>query len=519
MTYEDKNADGLAVEGMSHLTKIGLIAGALGFTGLLAYWCREGGPLGGAKKASGPRAFPYATPTFPIGSAAWYDWMSQHRAQGSVIPGTLTHATTGWVTPGVSETAVGAAPTYAVGTHIHNDDYPPREAQLGSWKNGNWRRVHVTGMGPNDPFSWFWIPDHYFRESIVAGLAVDPEDFDQVLIQAAPEYASWRAQWGETFWERPEWITQFGSRFWRIDEEDLQAAPEYASWHAEWGDNFWERPEWRNQFGSRFWHVSESAVRSAPEYASWHAKWGDNFWKRPDWKAQYGGQFRGPAAISRSGVSAGRRGSEGSSSDYHESQSWAATQAAEAASRKAAQSGSAQDHQTAANSHQYAASSHQAAVSALESEHSRTGSQAHSPEHAPKSGSAHPTSTTSTPPTASELPTTPATGTIVPQKPSSSTGSPTVPGSNPLIPSPTSPTAPEHPSQGGAGSGSSGSNPLIPAAVASHQAAAASHEAAAQAHTSASKLPPGSPAATQHAANALTHATTATQHAAAAHHG
>jgi|SRR5271166_140067 len=42
-------------EGMSDGMKIAAIVGTLGLTGLVAYWCRDGGPLGGSsKKASGP---------------------------------------------------------------------------------------------------------------------------------------------------------------------------------------------------------------------------------------------------------------------------------------------------------------------------------------------------------------------------------------------------------------------------------------------------------------------------------
>jgi hypothetical protein len=94
------------------------------------------------------------------------------QAQGG-LPGTLSRATQGWVTPGVSESTTGNAPTYPAGTQIHADEWPARMAQFGGWKKGNWLRVHVDGKGPDDAYSWFWIPSSYFIDSKTGTSAAD----------------------------------------------------------------------------------------------------------------------------------------------------------------------------------------------------------------------------------------------------------------------------------------------------------------------------------------------------------
>lgn len=93
-------------------------------------------------------------------------------AQGG-LAGTLARATQGWVTPGVSESTTGNAPMYPAGTPIHSDEDPTRKSQLGGWKKGNWLRVHVDGMGPNDAYSWFWIPTNLFISSRTGVSAAD----------------------------------------------------------------------------------------------------------------------------------------------------------------------------------------------------------------------------------------------------------------------------------------------------------------------------------------------------------
>ena len=62
--------------------KLGLIAGALGLTGLTAWCLREGGFLNKDKTAKGNFAGPGYGPTFPIGSSEWAAWQAQHTASG-----------------------------------------------------------------------------------------------------------------------------------------------------------------------------------------------------------------------------------------------------------------------------------------------------------------------------------------------------------------------------------------------------------------------------------------------------
>ena len=110
--------------------------------------------------------------------------------QGQGLPGTLAHATRGWVAPGQVE--VPGAPIYPAGTHIHSDDDPTRKSQLGGWKKGNWYRVHIDGTGPNDPYSWFWIPTNYFVDSRSGGgvstTSANPQT--QAVLQAIGNGAS-----------------------------------------------------------------------------------------------------------------------------------------------------------------------------------------------------------------------------------------------------------------------------------------------------------------------------------------
>jgi len=64
---------------LSDGAKLGIIGGVLGLTAIIAHGYREGGWIS-KKMAKG-------TPDFPVGGAAWNDWMAQHRAAG---PGTYT---------------------------------------------------------------------------------------------------------------------------------------------------------------------------------------------------------------------------------------------------------------------------------------------------------------------------------------------------------------------------------------------------------------------------------------------
>jgi len=78
MDYGDDTTTGApsASSGMSDGMKLGILAGTLGLTGLVAWAYSDRGPLGAKKTAKGGGA-PNG-PTFPIGSADWAQWQSQH---------------------------------------------------------------------------------------------------------------------------------------------------------------------------------------------------------------------------------------------------------------------------------------------------------------------------------------------------------------------------------------------------------------------------------------------------------
>src|SRR5271166_2135220 len=88
---------------------------------------------------------------------------AQAAAANRALPGTLAHATRGWVTPGQPQ--IPGGPNFPAGTPIHSDSDPNRRAQYGSWKSGNWYRVTVDSMPSGANFSWFWIPLNYFIDS------------------------------------------------------------------------------------------------------------------------------------------------------------------------------------------------------------------------------------------------------------------------------------------------------------------------------------------------------------------
>jgi len=492
-------------EGMSDSLKIATLLGTLGLTGLVAYWCRDGGPLDGKKKASGSIAFPYDTPTYPIGSPAWYDWISKHRAQGLSVGVTgktttptqvyrgsnasifqIAGSVIGTLSAGSTVTYLGEAPVERADftdsvTGIQTlDSWISRSAVMGSHSttaaqvfngvsgqligtlspgSGVSRKRSFSRASVSDSVTGIQTPDVWIANDAVqwpasqddvgsdvtGGMTGGAPDFDETAIQAAPEYTSWHARWGERFWERPEWRTQFGERFRRFDETAIRSAPEYASWHARWGERFWERPEWRTQFGERFRHDERRGDERRGDDQRRGDVRGDQ--RRGDVRGDVrGDERRGDVRGDEQRRGDERRDGAADTSAYHHGQAWAASQTAETASRTAMQSGSTMHHQTAATSHQYAASSHQAAAAALQ---------------AP----------------AATAPSTGRPATLSPMADKLSLA------------------------------------PLI----ASHQAAATSHQAAAQEHTAAAQAPQGSASATSHAATAVSHAATATQHAASAH--
>ena len=400
-TFEEETEN--KAEGMGNAAKLGIIAGTLGLTGLIAWAYSDKGPLGAMKKASGPG-----------------DADDAARACGSPPQpgGAYSDDQSFWA-------AMNAWHTCA--RHLLNPAAGPMPGRVGDPNIGNYG---------NDAVLWSLWQAWYAIATSISPAAVSADDFDQAAIQAAPEYQTWHAQLGDRFWERPEWRTHYGERFRRLDETAIHGAPEYNSWRAQWGDHFWQRPEWRAQFSQRFQPRNTGHETGHEQAHSGH-----------------------PGQVA---------------SDYHHGQAWAASQAAENASRTAAQSGNAMSHQTAAAAHQYAASSHQAAAQAAAT--------APMPTHlGGVDGNVDKHGVSSTPSSSSSS--------------SAHTGV----------------TAP--PMHLGGVDGNVERNAII----ASHQNAAASHQAAAQEHTAASQAPPGSATATAHATAAVGHATMATQHASAAH--
>jgi hypothetical protein len=480
-------------EGMSDGMKIAALVGTLGLTGLVAYWCRDGGPLGGTKKASGSIAFPYETPTYPIGSEAWYAWMAQHRAQGLSVgaTGTTTAASMvyhgGTALPSAGQAAAstvlsvltlglsggphghlagsaigilsaGSAVSYLGDAPVERADFT--DSVTGIRTSNSWiSRDAVAQDRTMTATSVFNGTTGAVVGTLSAGSSVsNKRSFFRADVTDAVTGIQTPDVW--IAYDVVQWSGDTGGfvggggaggpliSVEDVDEGAVQAAPEYASWHARWGDHFWERPEWRTQFGERFRRFDQGALQAAPEYNSWRQQYGERFWERPEWRAQYGDRFQHASSASAD------------ANAYHHGQAWAASQTAEAASRTALQSGSVMHHQAAATSHQYAAASHQAAAAALQASH-------------------------------------PAAG-----KP----------------PMPGHPDA-GHPDAGHPSATLTAAADKFAPLIASHQAAAASHQAAAQEHTAAAKAPPGSTVAVQHATTAVSHAAMATQHAAAAHHG
>ena len=99
-----------------------------------------------------------------------YEFAGRWVHRGTVKTGKLTKATQGYVTPGVSETTTGAAPTYPAGTPVYADDDPTRKQQYGAYdSHRGWVRVHVMNLGVNDPYSWFWVPTDFVAWPRVTG--------------------------------------------------------------------------------------------------------------------------------------------------------------------------------------------------------------------------------------------------------------------------------------------------------------------------------------------------------------
>ena len=77
MEYGDDASTGASSgTGMSDGMKLGILASTLGLTGLVAWAYSDKGPLSANKTAKGGGA-PNG-PSFPIGSADWAQWQSQH---------------------------------------------------------------------------------------------------------------------------------------------------------------------------------------------------------------------------------------------------------------------------------------------------------------------------------------------------------------------------------------------------------------------------------------------------------
>ena len=87
-SYGEDSGASSAVSGLGDTTKLGILAGALGLTGLIAYAYRDGGWL---QKKFAKGGGPGYGPTFPVGSAAWAEYQANqnpsaygqaHRSQG-----------------------------------------------------------------------------------------------------------------------------------------------------------------------------------------------------------------------------------------------------------------------------------------------------------------------------------------------------------------------------------------------------------------------------------------------------
>jgi hypothetical protein len=113
MSYGDDETSG-ATSGMSDTAKIGILAGTLGLTGLVAWMYRDGGWL--AKKTAKGRNFNGGSPTFPVGGAAWAAWEAQHTASGYGGSPTAPVGSAQWAQWEAEHTASGGSPTAPIGS-------------------------------------------------------------------------------------------------------------------------------------------------------------------------------------------------------------------------------------------------------------------------------------------------------------------------------------------------------------------------------------------------------------------
>jgi hypothetical protein len=177
--------------------------------------------------------------------------------------------------------------------------------------------------------------DPILGQQIEEEIVVEQPPTEEIVVEqfaADPRSQEWRVQYGERYWERPEWQ----AAHWRgtpaarrrpsgpahlgpgpglphhdrpvglIGEElfigpievvmkQAQGHPRAAEWITAYGPRFWERPEWQR----RFWHHDATAIvvgeppifAHHPHRAEWIAAYGPRFWERPEWVKLYGPQF------------------------------------------------------------------------------------------------------------------------------------------------------------------------------------------------------------------------------------
>ena len=127
MSYGDETSG--ATSGMSDTAKLGILAGTLGLTGLVAWLYKDGGYL--AKKAAKGSNFGGGSPTYPIGGAAWAQWEAEHTASGYGGSPTYPVGGAAWSQWEAEHTASGGSPT----------------APIGSAQRAQWEAEH-TASGP-----------------------------------------------------------------------------------------------------------------------------------------------------------------------------------------------------------------------------------------------------------------------------------------------------------------------------------------------------------------------------------
>jgi hypothetical protein len=213
MTTYEEEAEKKA-EGMSDGMKIAALVGTLGLTGLVAYWCRDGGPLGGAsKKASGPGRTYLSGGGETAGTLA-----AKYNAVGHESEIIAANPTIDWTQPlGIGVHVVipdSWSPLYSTktssGPHVnpHVGPYPggwPYNAKTGQW--WNWK---ATSQG-DDYSGWaaqyaahgpskLATPD--FRHGFQVGMA------ESKLHQGSPVTANVSTRGGgQQLWNGTAWQT------------------------------------------------------------------------------------------------------------------------------------------------------------------------------------------------------------------------------------------------------------------------------------------------------------------------